>query len=167
MNTVLETHDRSDTDLGKSILVALPKPNKPKGPAANLRPINLLNICRKILSKITLKIINSQVDEYLSQSQSAYRQGRSTSDIVFAHRLITAKVQKYQGTEVFITGIDMSSAFDTIHRHKLIDEIAQFKEEDELRMCRLLLSETSITIRNTKAKPTPFKTNIGSPKKME
>ena len=147
------------------ILVAFPKPNKPKGPAANLRPINLQNICRKILSKITLKRINSRVDEYLSQSQSAYRQGRTTSDIVFAHRLITAKVQKYQGTEVFITGIDMSSAFDTIHRHKLIDEIAQFIEE--LRMCRLLLSETSITIRNTKAKPTPFKTNIGSPKDME
>jgi hypothetical protein len=36
-------------------------------------------------------------------------------------------------------------------------------EEDELRMCRLLLSNTTVTIQNSKVNAEPFSTNIGSP----
>ena len=48
---------------------------------------------------------------------------------------------------MYITGIDMSAAFDTIHRHTLLNELSNFIEEDELRMARLLLSNTTITIK--------------------
>ena len=48
--------------------------------------------------------------------------------------------------EVYITGIDMSSAFDAIKRHDLVDVLQTFLNEDEWRMARLLLSNTTINI---------------------
>ena len=163
LNNILEQHNLSDTDIGKSILVTIQKPQKLVGPVKNLRPINLLNVIRKILSNITLARINDSVNRYLSASQSAYRKGRSTSDIVWAHRWVAAKAQKFQNTTVYITGIDMSAAFDTVERHKLLDELSRIVGDDELRMCRLLLSQTTITIQNNKVKTEPFTTNVGSP----
>ena len=47
----------------------------------------------------------------------------------------------YQNREVLITGLDMSSAFDTIDRDKLIEVLKEFLDEDEVRICRILLSE--------------------------
>ena len=41
-------------------------------------------------------MIQPTVEEYLSQSQSAYGHGRSTSDITWCHRFLTARVQKFQ-----------------------------------------------------------------------
>ena len=163
LNSMLEQHDLRGTDIGKSVLITIQKPGKEAGPVENLRPINLLNTIRKILSNVTLARINTQVDGYLSQSQSAYRQGRSTSDVVWAHRWLAAKAQKYQNTKINITGFDMSSAFDTVERDKLLYELSSFLGEDEMRMCRILLSNTSIIIRNNNVKAEPFKTNIGSP----
>ena len=52
MNNTLSEHETNcfSTD----ILFSLPKPNKPKDPVKSLRPIILLEISRKILSKILL-----------------------------------------------------------------------------------------------------------------
>ena len=92
INDVLENH--SDIDLGRGILVALQKPGKPKGPVKNLRPVILLLIIRKIISKITLERIKPYNESYFSHSQSAYRSNRNTSDVVWAHGWIVAKIQK-------------------------------------------------------------------------
>ena len=107
--------------------------------------------------------IKSKVDKYISPSQSAYRNGRSTSDVVWAHRFIIAKCQLYQEYQIYILGIDMSSAFDTIDRISLLKELSTFINEDEQRMTRLLLSNTSISIQFDNHKPETTPTNIGSP----
>ena len=106
-------------------------PPKKKGPVKNLRPINLLPEIRKVLSKTGLKRAEPATEMYLSQTQSAYRTRRSTGEIVWAYRWILAKVQEYEGLTVHVTGIDMSSAFDTIHRQKLIEIAEQILDEDE------------------------------------
>ena len=59
------------------------------------------------------------VDEYLSLSQSAYREKRSTGDIIWVYRWIIAKAQKVK-EKIYITGIDLSSAFNTIIREKSV-----------------------------------------------
>ncbi len=104
-----------------------------KGPVKNLRPIILLPVLRKIMSKITLARAENDIGKYLSSSQSAYRKNRSTTDIVWAFRWILAKVQTYNIT-IYVTGIDMSAAFDTIHRNKMIEIAEQFLKEDEVRI---------------------------------
>ena len=61
VNHVFETHSR-ELRLGHSILLPSPKPNKTPGPPKNLRPLNLLNIIRKIVSTITLTRIKAQIE---------------------------------------------------------------------------------------------------------
>ena len=80
LNERFESH-KNELNTGESVLLPIPKPNKQKGPLKNLRPINLLNTIRKLLSNITLGRIQEKVDTYISPSQSAYRRGRSTSDV--------------------------------------------------------------------------------------
>ena len=161
LNHVLESHQ--DLDVGSGLLCSLCKPGKPKGPVKNLRPVILLTMLRKILSIILLKRIKPAYEDYISPSQSAYRTNRSTSDVVWAHRWITAKTQKEE-TQVFITGIDMSSAFDTIIRQRLIEILETIIPEDEVRMSRLLLSNTTLKI-NMKGvnEIEKFTSNKGSP----
>ena len=78
--------EHKDLDLGRGVLIALPKPGKRKGPIQNLRPITLFPTIRKILSIVTLNRIKHDCDSYLSTSQCAYRSGRSTTDVVWAYR---------------------------------------------------------------------------------
>ena len=57
----------------------------------------------------------------------------------------------------------MSSAFDTIDRKELIHTLENMLEEDEIRMCKMLLSETTVILRFGREYFEEFKTNIGSP----
>ena len=160
MNEAFEKHN--DIETGVGILVSLPKPGKVKGPVKNLRPVILLPIIRKMLSNIVLERTKPKVENFLSRSQSAYRQFRSTSDIVWAHKWLIARVHMYQ-EKIYITGIDMSSAFDTIKREKLLEILSSFLNSDEIRMIRLLLSNTTLKIKLNNVNTEPFESNIGSP----
>ena len=55
---------------------------------------------------------------------------------MWTHRFIVGKVQLYQDLEVYITGIDMSSAFDTINRQKLMNELNTSLDEDKCRIIK-------------------------------
>ena len=138
LNDCFEHHKQ--IDIGKGILVALQKPGKPKSPVKNLRPVIFLPIIRKILSNIVLQRIKPKVENYLSPSQSAYRQFRSTSGIIWAYRWFTSHVRIVKET-IYVTGIDMSSAFDIIKREKLIEIMNTFLDEDDTRIIRFLLTE--------------------------
>ena len=141
----------------------LPKPGKAKGPRKNLRPVTLLNTIRKSLSIITLGRIREKAEKYLSDNQSGFRPYRSTSDVVWTHRWLAAKAALSE-IEIKITGIDMSSAFDTIDRQLLLNILAEFLEEDEMRLVQFLLSETVISIKvNGTTEERPFLANIGTP----
>ena len=151
-----------ELELGAGILVPVQKPGKAKGPVANLRPVILLPLIRNILSNIVLRRIQPKVEQFLVDSQAAYRPNRSASDIIWAYRWITAKTQTSQ-IRVYVTGIDMSSAFDTIRSDTLSNIIKDFLNEDEVRMIQLLLSNTTLDIRINKAETEPFNSNMESP----
>ena len=161
LNNIFELHE--DIDTGAAVLVPLQKPPpKKKGPVKNLRPINLLLVIRKMLSKIALRRSGKAIDRHLSHSQSAYRSFRSTTDIVWSYKWIIAKVQEYDIT-IYVTGIDMSAAFDTVDRNRLLEIAEGVLDEDGLRMLRVLLSDTTIEVRVKGAESKPFKSNVGSP----
>jgi hypothetical protein len=161
LNDMFEQH--KDINTGVSELVPLQKPPpKKKGPVKNLRPINLLLVIRKVLSKIALGRAGKQIGNHLSHSQSAYTEFRSTTDILWAYRWVIAKTQEYKIT-IYITGIEMSSAFDTINRKKLLEIAERIMDEDGQRMLRVLLSNTTVEIRIKGAETEPFTSNIGSP----
>ena len=56
----------------------------------------------------------------------------------------------------------MSSAFDTILRKELVQELETFLAEDEMRMIRVLLSDTKMIVKD-QFMCDEFKTNLGSP----
>ena len=72
-----------------------------------------------------------KINKHLSQSQSAYRKSRSTTNVIWAHRKIAAKT-KMQDIAIFIAGIDMSRAFDPICRDELFKIVDEFLDEHDL-----------------------------------
>ena len=114
----------------------------------------MLEVIRKILSKIFMNTTEAKINKHLPKSRSAYRKSRSTTDVVWAHRWMAAKTQ-VQDIAIFIIAIDMSSAFDTIYRDELFKIVEEFLDEDDLRILCTLLVEN--------AQATTFESNIGSP----
>ena len=160
-NQVFETHQPLEINDGQ--MITLQKPGKPRGPAKNLRPVTLLDTIRKSLSLTVLQRIRPKVEKYLSHNQSGFRPCRSTADVVWTHKWLAAKIQK-EKLELKLTGIDMSAAFDTVDRRKLLKILKSIVNEDELRMIRFLISNTNINIKvNGATEKHPFRSNIGIP----
>ncbi|GFS02732.1 RNA-directed DNA polymerase from mobile element jockey-like [Elysia marginata] len=145
LNKTFESHE--PLRISDGLLVTLPKPGKAKGPPSNLRPTTLLTSLRKILSTIELSCIRPKIEVYLPTSQSRFRPNRSTSDVIWAHRWLTAKVQKDANLEINVTGIDTSAAFDTINRKELLTILKEIVEENELHIIQFLLSETTLDVK--------------------
>eukprot|EP00117_Sycon_ciliatum_P001455 scpid104349/ scgid7113/ len=103
LNRMFEHH--SPLDLGSGIVIPLQKPNKKRGPPANLRPIVLLDSVRKAVSLLALRRIQPAVNDYLSATHSGFRPGRSTADAVWTHRWLAALTQKHR-TTIEALGID-------------------------------------------------------------
>ena len=57
----------------------------------------------------------------------------------------------------------MSSAFNTINRQKIINELNTFLDENECHIIRTLLSNTTINIQFEDCNGVEIETNIGSP----
>lgn len=119
-------------------------------------PIVLLTTARKILSLNTLSRVRTNVEAFLSPTQSGFRTGRSTTEAVWAHRL-AATTQRYK--EIELLSIDMSSAFDTIDRQKLLENTKNIFVQGEWRMAEKLLSKTTLEVRIC-SKPDRIKLNI-------
>ena len=162
-NDALEHHE--PLDIGKGVLILLQKPGKPGkpvGPLTSVRPIVLLSALRNTLSLIVLSRIATKVDNFLSPSQSGFRRGRSTADVVFGYRWLCAKAQRQRITIEFPC-IDLSRAFDTIRRDKLLEVLQSFLDEPELRMIRFLLDATSREPRLSTGDCHAFASTVGTP----
>ena len=97
-----------------------------------------------------------------SPSQSGFRRGRSMADVVFGYRWLCAKAQRQRVTIEFLC-IDLSRAFDTIRRDKLLEVLQSFLDEPELRMIRFLLAATSLEPRLSTGECHAFASTIGTP----
>ncbi|KAK2189616.1 hypothetical protein NP493_101g06026 [Ridgeia piscesae] len=159
-NDIFEKHQ--PLNVGTGVLISLQKPGKPLGPLKSLRSIVLLTTLRNTLSLITLQRISDKVDDFLSPPQSGFRRGRSTADVIWGHRWLVAKCQRYKYV-IEILGIDMSRASDTICREKLLSILHSFLDTDNAQIIRLLLSETNLTVRVDDALSAPFNTTVGTP----
>jgi len=145
INNSLSTNTTVEA-LGQGTLTPLQKPKKELGPPKNIRPLILSNGERKVLSMATLNRIRLKVDAYTGSCQSAYKMGRSCSDIVWSQRMLLAVVMRKE-FEYYKLDIDMSSAFDTIKRDVVLNVLADAGcTEDELRLVRLLMSNTQLKV---------------------
>ena len=148
--------------IGQGIITPLQKPGKPKGPCSSLRPLTLLNGSRKMLTQITLNRIEHKIDNYTMSWQSAYKSGRSCSDIVWAQRMLVSVVMRKEWTFSKM-GIDMSRAFDTVKRDTIIRVLQDAGcSEDDVRLVQYLLSNTCLRIRVNTSLSEEFQSLLGA-----
>ena len=159
-NKSFELNCTESLKLGEGVLIALQKPGKTKGLCSNLRPIVLLKTLRKSFSIVVLNRIKDRAYEYISPYQSGFRSYRSTMDAVWTHRWNVAKLLHFKRIS-YIFGIDLSRAFDTIDRMKLLEILRDFLSLDEIRMVALLLRDTTMQLRFNQVLYKAFETNIG------
>ncbi|OWZ15846.1 RxLR effector protein [Phytophthora megakarya] len=144
-----------------NLLICLSKPNKPRSNCASLRPISLLNCIPTDLSGVVLRRISGKVATFLSPHQSNFRPGRSTADAVWAHRWIVARTQRYRKV-YHLLNIDLSRAFDSIDRAKLVAVLRTFLDDDEVRLVQLLLADTTLSLRSGLATLNPVTNSLGT-----
>ena len=78
-------------EVKEGILIPLPKPGKKQGPPGHLRPIILLSILRKILAICLIRRIAHKIYQRIPITQAAYREGRSTTELIFAFKMLAEK----------------------------------------------------------------------------
>ena len=78
-------------ELKGGILVPIPKPRKPQGPPANLRPIILLSVITKIIAICMIRRASQKLSNKIAITQAAYRAGRSTTENVFTFKVLAEK----------------------------------------------------------------------------
>ena len=103
-------------EIKDGILIPLPKPNKKKGPPGNLRPIILLSMLRKILAICMIRRTYDELKNNTPITQAAYKDGRSTTKLIFAVKLLAEKAISSCSYSVNVLMLDMSTAFDTVDR---------------------------------------------------
>ena len=150
-------------ELKEGILVPLSKPGKPQGPPANLRPIILLSVIRKILAICMIRRTSQKLSNKIPITQAAYRAGRSTTENVLTFKVLAEKAITSKYYESHLLMLDMSKAFDTVQRKSLFDELQEILPEDELHMLYILINYVNLKVGCGKTTGEKINTNIGVP----
>ena len=148
-------------ELKEGIRVPLPKPGKSP---ANLRPIILLSVIRKILVIYYMVRRTSQkLSNKIPITQAVYRAGRSTTENVFTFKVPAEKAITSKDYETHLLMLDMSKVFDTVQRKSVFDELQEILPEDELQMLYILINDVNIKVRCVKTTAEIINTNIRVP----
>ena len=67
-----------------------------------------------------------------------------------------------QDMKIYVTGIKMLSAFNTVQRDQLSDRAKEISNEDKIRILRILLDETTLEVKVENAQAATFEPNIDS-----
>ena len=149
-------------ELVQGILYALQKPGKTMGPVEHLRPIILLSMLRKIAAICMRERTIVRVDEVIPNTQAAYRRGRSTTEHVFAAKILAEKAITSVDYTIHVLLLDMSKAFDTVDRKMLIDDLSKVINEDELHMLNVMIN-VQLAVRCGTRIGDFFTTDVGVP----
>ena len=129
------------------ILSPLPKPGKKKGPPANLRPIILLSVLRKLLTICLLRRIWDRLSSRIPLDQAAYQAGRQTTEQVFSVKVLADKAIASSDYNIYMLMLDMSKAFDTVHRDKLFECLDEILLPEELYLLHILTNNVNLKLR--------------------
>ena len=86
-----------------------------------------------------MKRTGSRIDNEIPISQAAYRKDISTTEHVFGTKLVIERTITSKNETAYLILLDMSKAFDSIHRATLIDNLKHIINNDELHLVKALL----------------------------
>ena len=115
----------------RGIISLIPKKNKDKTILENLRPISLLNVDYKILTKTIAKRIEKVLPNIINTDQTGYVKGRYIGENI---RLIQDVLHftdqnKQKGIAIFV---DFKKAFDSIEWPYLNAALEHFKSNKQI-----------------------------------
>ena len=100
-------------------IVTVYKRKGDKATCGNYRGISLLAVAGKVLARVLLaRLLDSVADVIMPESQCGFRKDRSTTDMIFAARLLQEKCRE-QHQDLFVAFVDLTKAFDTVNRDLL------------------------------------------------
>eukprot|EP00745_Piridium_sociabile_P040226 TRINITY_DN767_c0_g1_i3.p1 TRINITY_DN767_c0_g1~~TRINITY_DN767_c0_g1_i3.p1 ORF type:complete len:1045 (-),score=247.16 TRINITY_DN767_c0_g1_i3:182-3316(-) len=106
-------------DFKDANIVHLYKNKGDRASCDNHRGISLLSIAGKIMARVILNRITSNLlDDVVSESQCGFRRNRGTIDMIFAIRQIQEKCRE-QNKHLYVLFVDLTKAFDTVSREGL------------------------------------------------
>ena len=71
------------------------------------------------------RLLTHVLDIVMSESQSGFRRGRGTTEMIFVARLLQEKCRK-QHQSLFLVFIDLAKAFDAVNRNLLWKVLSKF-----------------------------------------
>ena len=152
-----------DPRLTEGYIVPSLRRAKKQSELKSYKSITTLNVHRKLFSTIVLNRMRPILDETTSHLQHAYTNGKSTTDVVLAHKLIKAAAETYE-IDFDIAGVDVSQAFDTVDRIELPAVLREIgRPENEINIIVVLLSNTTFHIKMVKKFGEKFVVTVGVP----
>lgn len=112
-------------DWGKTIILPCYKNKGDSSKCENYRGISLLCHAAKLYEHILEKRARAIIEPKLGEEQYGYRKDRSTSDLIFALRMVIEKSWEFN-KPLYVAFIDLEKAFDSVQRHllwKCLDEV--------------------------------------------
>lgn len=129
----------------------------------NYRGIAFLNALYKIFSRIIYNRLQKHIEgnDLLTESQFGFRKNHSTIDAIFTFTGI-AQLKRKQGQKMYTCFIDLSAAFDTINRQKLMNKLQRLGLSDKIvNIIEGIYKHTYSTIWDGKNISQVFQTNLG------
>ena len=99
---------------------------------------------RKSLAICLKKCIIHKLDAEITPSQAALRQGRSTTEHVFATKILAEKVITPKCYTIHLLMLDISKAFKTVNRAILLSDLRTILDPDEIHLIKVMLNTEQI-----------------------
>ena len=116
---------------------------------------------RKILTICLLKRIWTRLKTKIPLNQAAYQPGRSTTEQVFAIKILCEKAITSNDYKLHLLLLDMSKAFDTVKRDILMKNLEKILNPDELHILSILTNKPALKVKVDKEYGEAFQTSLG------
>ena len=125
--TCLESHQKGELfpSAQKGVITLIPKKEKDPLLLKNWRPITLLNVDYKIITKMIANRLKTMLDEVIGPQQTAYIPGRSITYTIRKILDILMYLEQHQQDAVLIT-VDFKRCFDSIDHDALFASLEYF-----------------------------------------
>ena len=131
----------------QSVIRLIRKKNKTPAELKNWRPISLLNVDTKILSRTITRKITPLLSQLIGSDQNAFIKGRN---ITYGNRTLDYVITEAQGkNDMAVIAIDFEKAFDSVNHEYLYETLRYMNFPNKLiNMVRTLYHEAESAVLN-------------------